>query len=87
VSDASVVDDHRLRETARSPIVLRPGGTQPVFAIAVSEGCRGRRERHVARALLHFIQHLAYGYSCTQWLAHRFLQGVTAAAPRRRVAV
>ena len=84
----SIVDDHEIRELVLRP---SPAGRQrsaPVFAIAVVlTGVAAGLSGMLLGLLLHFVQHLAYGYSLDAVVSpESFLEGVTAAPPIRRVA-
>jgi H+/Cl- antiporter ClcA len=84
----SIVDDHEIRELA---LPLRAAGRQrswSVFAVAVVlTGVAAGLSGMLLGLLLHFVQHLAYGYSLDAVVSpESFLQGVTAAPPIRRVA-
>src|SRR6516165_6623036 len=85
---ASIVDDHQVRE-----LEIRPSGADRqrsghVAAIViVLTGVAAGLSATLLGLLLHYIQHVAYGYSLDAVVSpESFLQGVTAAPPIRRVA-
>ncbi len=68
----------RARSAATTALVL----TAATVAVGLAAGLGGM----TLALLLHFIQHVAYGYGLGPERAPSFLQGVTAASPARRVA-
>jgi H+/Cl- antiporter ClcA len=86
---ASIVDDHEIRELAILPLAAYRQGYWKVLAIAtVLTGIAAGIGGMLLGLLLHFIQHVAYGYSLDAVVSpESFLQGVTAAPPIRRVTV
>jgi H+/Cl- antiporter ClcA len=65
------------------------GSTTPLLilvGVTIGTGIGGGISGMVLALVLHFIQHVAYGYSLNAVISpESFLQGVTAAAPARRV--
>ncbi len=85
---ASIVDDHEIRELAIRPAAADRRRSGVVLAtVIVLTGVAAGLSGMLLALLLHFIQHLAYGYSLDAVVSpESFLQGVTAAPPIRRVA-
>src|SRR5262249_37822963 len=84
---ASVVDDHEIREPTIPPSGADRRRSGPVITIAiVLTGVMAGVSGMLLGLLLHFVQHVAYGYSLDAVVSpESFLQGVTAAPPNRRV--
>jgi H+/Cl- antiporter ClcA len=84
---ASIVDDHEVREPTIPPSGADRQRSGPVITIAiVLTGVMAGVSGMLLGLLLHFVQHLAYGYSLDAVVSpESFLQGVTAAPPNRRV--
>ncbi|RAS24230.1 chloride channel protein [Paraburkholderia bryophila] len=72
-----------------SPSVRRNQGSLPALAaVTLLTGLGAGLGGMLLALLLHGIQHLAYGYSVTHLISgESFLQGVSAAAPERRLLV
>ncbi|WCM21262.1 chloride channel protein [Paraburkholderia bryophila] len=72
-----------------SPSVRRERGSLPALAVVtLLTGLGAGLGGMLLALLLHGIQHLAYGYSVTHLISgESFLQGVSAAAPERRLLV
>jgi H+/Cl- antiporter ClcA len=92
MASASIVDDHEIRELAIEPVGDGRPRSGPVAALValviVLVGVMAGAGATVLGLLLHFIQHIAYGYGFDAVAnPETFLQGVTAAPPLRRVAV
>jgi H+/Cl- antiporter ClcA len=89
MSSGSIVDDHEIRELAMPPLGTERLRSGPVLAIViVLIGIAAGASGMLLGLLLHFVQHLAYGYSLDAVVSpESFLQGVTAASPLRRLAV
>ena len=85
---ASIVDDHEIRELEIRPSPADRQRSGAVVAIViVLTGVAAGLSTMLLGLLLHFIQHLAYGYSLNAVVSpESFLQGVTAAPPIRRLA-
>jgi H+/Cl- antiporter ClcA len=84
----SIVDDHAIREVVLPPSPAGRRRSGLVFAVAVLlTGAAAGVSGMLLGLLLHFVQHVAYGYSLDAVVGpESFLQGVTAAPPIRRVA-
>lgn len=85
---ASIVDDHLISEIASFSAGSSPRRSKPIFPIAVIlTGFAAGLGGMLLALLLHFVQHVAYGYSPDAVVSpESFLQGVTGASPMRRVA-
>src|SRR6516165_2786118 len=85
---ASIVDDHEIRELTIPPSRAdRQRSGAVVVIVIVLTGVAAGLSAMLLGLLLHFIQHVAYGYSLDAVVSpESFLQGVTAAPPIRRVA-
>jgi len=86
---STIVDDQALREVKTCVASTRGMRADAWFAIAiVLIGAMAGLAGMFLALLLHAIQHVAYGYDLGTIVSpESFLQGITAAAPIRRVAV
>jgi H+/Cl- antiporter ClcA len=86
--DLSIASERRVQEKSPPPRVAGPQRRGSIFAIViVLTGVVAGLGGMALALLLHFVQHLAYGYSVDAVMGpESFLEGVIAASPARRVA-
>jgi H+/Cl- antiporter ClcA len=78
-----------LQSRTEEPVLIQqPTPWMKLAAVTILTGIGAGLGGMALALLLHFVQHLAYGYSIGEVIsAESFLQGVTASSPMRRIAV